>query len=155
MVCKDSSKEFHLRAAHSPPQTKKQHCSSTQIMQPPPSSEWSQTMLERQWRGHHLTKPGSSDKIPEPRLVDPLLSAVLEYKRANQSAAFSSSDNMRLCAPFKLMQSFQVLVNFRLDLWILSSSWFNVVCGTLLKVMLVITWGSKEIYVSYLSKIKC
>ncbi len=58
------------------------------------------------------------------------------------------------CAPWKLMQSFQIFFILRLVLWILSSSWLNVVSGALLKVMFVIRRGSKEIYVLYLSKIK-
>ncbi len=58
------------------------------------------------------------------------------------------------CAPVKHMQSFQIFIIFRLDLWILSSSWLNTESGALSKVMLVIWQGLKEIYILYPSKIK-
>ncbi len=48
----------------------------------------------------------------------------------------------------------QILVIFRLVLWISSSSWLNFVSGVLFKVMLVIRGVLKEIYVLYLFKIK-
>ncbi len=51
------------------------------------------------------------------------------------------------CAPLKLIQSFQLFVIFRLVLWISGSLWLNVVSGALLKLMLVIWQGSKEIHV--------
>ncbi len=95
----------------------------------------------RSWKGSHKRK--SLAYWPFTKLCP--------QTQKGQSASVSSdrSDNYTAVPHWDSCNLFRFLFIFRLVLWI-----FEFVKHCLLKVMLVIQWGSKEMYVLYLYKIK-